>query len=258
MYIYINMDSLKDIDINNTIIIFPGRFQPFHKGHNDVYRYLKTVFPHVFITTTNTNSKKEPERYPFNFKEKVEIMKELGGVDPIDIIPTPTRYPYSDSETLSYIRKMQGTRDPEISRKFQSIDLNNLVIIFVISKKDSERFKFPKEGLSLKRNHTPAKIQKLKFKNNINNRNNYLPRFNNINITQVYNSFNYILTMPTFPFEILGNTLKGATEFREMMSNPPKGYTAENVVEDLYEIDESNITSKQEMLLEIIKERLIF
>lgn len=251
------MDSLKDIDINNTIIIFPGRFQPFHKGHNDVYRYLKSVFPHVFITTTNTSSKKEPERYPFNFKEKVAIMKELGGVDPIDIIPTPTRYPYSDSETLSYIRKMQGSEDPEISRKFQSIDLNNLVIVFVISRKDSERFKFPKKGLSLKRNHTPAKIQKLKFKNNINNRNNYLPRFNNINVTQVFESFNYVLTMPTFPFEILGYTLKGATEFREMMANPPEDYTSENVVEDLYEIDIESISPQQELLLNLIKDKLI-
>ena len=43
-------------------------------------------------------------------------MKELGDVDPIDIIPTPIHL-YGDSETLSYISKMQGSEDPETIQK---------------------------------------------------------------------------------------------------------------------------------------------
>jgi cytidyltransferase-like protein len=250
------MSQLGGIRIEDTIVIFPGRFQPFHKGHHDVYRYLKESFPNVFITTTNTKSKKEPERYPFNFQEKKRIMIELGNIDPLDIVPTATRFPYSDAETLSYIKKMQNSVDPEISRRFQNIDLNSATIIYVISKKDINRFKFPNEGLSLKRNQTPAKIQKLRFRNNINSNNDYLPKYNNINIDQVFDSYNYVLTMPTFPFNILGNTLRGATGFREMMSNPPSGYTVEDVVEDLYEI-QGEKTAEQEELLNLIKERLI-
>ena len=28
----------------DTIIIYSGRFQPFHKGHHDVYRFLKEKY----------------------------------------------------------------------------------------------------------------------------------------------------------------------------------------------------------------------
>ena len=43
-------------------------------------------------------------------------MIELGNIDPLDIVPTATRFPYSDAETLSYIKKMQNSVDPEISK----------------------------------------------------------------------------------------------------------------------------------------------
>ena len=244
------------ININNTIVIFPGRFQPFHKGHNDTYRYLKSVFPNVFITTTNTKSKKEAQRYPFNFEEKINIMNKLAEVDVIDIVPEPVRYPYSDSETLSYIKRMKYSEDLDIKTKFENIDLNEAIIIFVISKKDSERFKFPKEGLSLKKNQTPAKIQKLRFLNNRNNNNNYYPIYNNINIQKINNTYNYILTMPTFNFEILGFPIQGATQFREMMKNPPKGFTSNDVVNSLYNKLPENITREQSEMLNMIKERL--
>ena len=253
------MNQFGGVRLQDTIIIFPGRFQPFHKGHNDVYRYLKEIFPNVFITTTNTNPKKESEkvRYPFNFEEKVDIMTKLVGVDVIDIVPEPTRYPYSDAETLSYIKRMKNSEDPSIQRKFEDIDLNVAIIVFVISSKDKDRFDFPKEGLSLKkRNQTPAKIQRLRFLENINNNNNYIPRFNNIDITQIHKSYNYVMTMPTFSFKILGSILKGATQFREMMGSPPEGFSPEDVVEDLYSISGDNNRIKQE-LLEKVKERLI-
>ena len=127
------MNQFGGVRLQDTIIIFPGRFQPFHKGHNDVYRYLKEVFPNVFITSTNTNPKKASEkvRYPFNFEEKVEIMTTLAEVDPIDIIPESTKYPYSDAETLSYIKRMKHSDDPIIKKKFDDIDLNLAVIVFV-------------------------------------------------------------------------------------------------------------------------------
>ena len=79
----------------DTIVIYPGRFQPFHKGHHDVYRFLKERYEHVFIVTTDTKSK-DKKRYPFNFKEKINIMKNLGRVEESDIYPEPVSNPYSD------------------------------------------------------------------------------------------------------------------------------------------------------------------
>ena len=63
--------------------------------------------------------------------------------------------------------------------------------------------------------------------------------------------------MPTFNFEILGFLIQGATQFREMMSNPPEGYNSDNVVGSLYDKHPENTTQEQLELLHLIKERLV-
>ena len=49
---------------SNVLVIYPGRFQPFHKGHKAVYDYLASRYgrDNVFITTSN---KVAPPRSPF-------------------------------------------------------------------------------------------------------------------------------------------------------------------------------------------------
>ena len=58
-------------DIQKTVAIYPGRFQPFHRGHAAVYKWLNTKFDTVFIATSD---KVEPPRSPFNFAEKRALM----------------------------------------------------------------------------------------------------------------------------------------------------------------------------------------
>ncbi len=54
-------------DLTKTVVIYPGRFHPFHKGHASVYDKLKQQFPtaDVFISTSgktnDTNSQFEFE-----------------------------------------------------------------------------------------------------------------------------------------------------------------------------------------------------
>lgn len=65
------------------IVIFPGRFQPFHTGHKNYYDNAKKMFPQAsfYIATSDINPKnvaKEPERYPFTFAEKKEIITATG------------------------------------------------------------------------------------------------------------------------------------------------------------------------------------
>jgi cytidyltransferase-like protein len=65
------------------IVIFPGRFQPFHTGHKRYYENAKKKFPGAdfYIATASNTSKsalKEPEKYPFNFNEKKEIITSTG------------------------------------------------------------------------------------------------------------------------------------------------------------------------------------
>ena len=46
---------------NNLIVIFPGRFQPFHVGHKKLYDMAKKQFPGAdfFIATADEVAKKD-------------------------------------------------------------------------------------------------------------------------------------------------------------------------------------------------------
>ena len=65
-------DSAKRI-----IVTYPGRFQPFHKGHAEVFANLQRQFgsENVFIVTSN---KTDAAKSPFNFSDKVRFMHAMG------------------------------------------------------------------------------------------------------------------------------------------------------------------------------------
>lgn len=105
----------------NMVVIYPGRFQPFHKGHASVYKWLAGKFNNVFIATSN---KVEPPRSPFNFEEKKRMMM-AAGVPASAIVQV--KNPYIATE---------------ITDRF---DPNNTVAVFAVSEKDMEedpRFQF--------------------------------------------------------------------------------------------------------------------
>ena len=59
------------------VVLYPGRFQPFHLGHGDVFHSLQGKFgrDNVWIATSN---KTEPPRSPFNFSDKSVLMHAAG------------------------------------------------------------------------------------------------------------------------------------------------------------------------------------
>jgi hypothetical protein len=62
------------------IVTYPGRFQPFHKGHREVFASLQRKFgsENVFIVTSN---KTDGAKSPFNFSDKVRFMHAMGVPD---------------------------------------------------------------------------------------------------------------------------------------------------------------------------------
>ena len=228
----------------DTIVIYSGRFQPFHKGHHDVYRFLKESYDNVFIVTTDTKSK-DKKRYPFNFEEKVDIMKKLGRVEENDIYPFPVSNPYSDYyiiKHIKYLKSISMSLLPELRKRINAIDIDNALILFAISDKDMNpvdgskpRFKFTNNNLTYtkKRNNSgsliPAKIQKVKSKKHFT-----ATVFNNISPT-TNTKFNYILTVPTNIFSVLGENINSATQLRNMIIDPPTKFTSINVLESLYD-----------------------
>jgi hypothetical protein len=59
------------------VVLYPGRFQPFHLGHGEVFHSLQNKFGRdsVYIATSN---KVEPPKSPFNFSDKTVFMNAAG------------------------------------------------------------------------------------------------------------------------------------------------------------------------------------
>lgn len=104
--------------IKKTVVVYPGRFQPFHVGHYLTYQNLVKEFgkENVFIGTSN---KVEKPKSPFNFKEKVHIMTTMFDIPKKQIVAI--KNPYKPIEILS---------------KF---DEDTTAFVTVVGKKDANR-----------------------------------------------------------------------------------------------------------------------
>ena len=77
------------------VVLYPGRFQPFHLGHGEVFRSLQSKFGRdsVYIATSN---KVEPPKSPFNFSDKTVFMTAAGvPSDRIIEVTNPYKLPES-------------------------------------------------------------------------------------------------------------------------------------------------------------------
>ena len=80
------------------VVVYPGRFQPFHAGHYSVYKNLVDKYgkDNVFI---GTSDKTDNVKSPFNFNEKQTVMTKMFGI-PADKI-VQVKSPYSPQEITS-------------------------------------------------------------------------------------------------------------------------------------------------------------
>ena len=177
-----------------TLVIYPGRFQPWHKGHKAVYDFLVKKFglANVFVASSN---KVEPPRSPFNFSDKTQFMN-LTGVTSDHIVET--RDPY---KALEIVEKYE----PTTTR-----------LIFAVSEKDmatDPRFKF-----GSKKDGSPTYFQ---------------PMPTDTNTMVSLSQHGYIMTVPTFNFTVLGEPMQSATQVREQFVNADEE-TQKRIVVDLF------------------------
>lgn len=130
------------------VVIYGGKFQPFHKGHYEIYEKLVKEFgkENVFISTQDINKnrlkqKAYKENHIFTFDEKVRIMNTMFGIPESQIIKV-TRAPYLPSYT-------------EIP-----VEGPNYALITVCGKKDSERFSNLNTDEMTWEEYTPNKVLK--------------------------------------------------------------------------------------------------
>ena len=104
--------------VDNIVVVYAGRFQPFHKGHYATYSHLVKKFGknNVYIGTSN---KTDNNKSPFNFKEKVMIITKMFGVPKNKIVQV--KNPYVPTEVL---------------KKF---DKDTTAFVTVVGKKDASR-----------------------------------------------------------------------------------------------------------------------
>ena len=224
-----SLESIGDITNENIIVIYPGRFQLFHKGHKGVYDKLRKGFNYsghpllnnVFIFTAGfPKTMKDKSKYPFNFEEKKSIMTELVGISDTHIIdgrakPTgksPSLYGKETVQNHILKHKLLGIT--------KESDFDDKIFLFVVGEKDmigtQARFKFGKNLIELDRSNLPKAQQKLRLKRN-NYNNSYVKSAKNINTTRTFKNFSYILQDNTKSFMINDEVIEGATQLRNML-----------------------------------------
>jgi phosphopantetheine adenylyltransferase len=117
---------------SKTVVIFSGRYQPFHLGHRAMYDTLQKSYPFadIWIATTGKTGLDSP----FSFAER-KSLAELTGIPSNRI--AEVKNPYIASEIL------------------ENYDSQADCVIFAVSEKDATRFKF-----DVKKNGLPAYLQK--------------------------------------------------------------------------------------------------
>jgi hypothetical protein len=108
----------------NKLIIYPGRFHPFHKGHFSSYQFLTKGYgtDNVFIASTNAQA---PLTSPFSFEEK-KAMMVLTGVPEEKVVQV--KNPYRSEEITGRVSNPEDT-----------------ALIYALSEKDIGRFSFTKK-----------------------------------------------------------------------------------------------------------------
>ena len=172
------------------LVIYPGRFQPFHKGHKAVFDHLNSKYDNVYIATSD---KVDPPRSPFSFEEKKKMM-ELTGMDTTNVVLTKS--PYVAMEIT------------------QNFDPENTILMFAVSEKDMAED--PRFAFKPKKDGSPSYFQNAKDGN-----------------LQTMDKHGYILTVPTFNFDVLGQPMKSATEVRSSFSSMDDK-TKKQLIKDLF------------------------
>lgn len=180
----------------NYIVIYPGRFHPFHRGHAASYEYLTNKFGanNVYIATSDLQA---PVTSPFSYVDKVQMMTKLG-IPASHIVQV--RNPYQAKEIYDNIP-----------------DRDNTALIYAISEKDMQggdaRFKF-----GIKKNGEPSYMQ---------------PLPENLKKLQPLSKHAYVAVTPTVNFKVKGVDANSASQIRNLYVNGSDS-DRDSIITDLY------------------------
>ena len=118
-------ELFEGVSDQRVVVVYGGRFQPFHKGHYKAYQWLCKKFGvnNVWIATSNKTNfdPKKGDVSPFTFKEKREIMVALYDIDPARIVQC----------------KNPTFKPTEVFAKYKNVDVT---YVSVVGAKDVSRY----------------------------------------------------------------------------------------------------------------------
>jgi len=165
----------------NYLVIYPGRFHPFHLGHKASYDYLTKKYGENSVYVA-TSAVQDPLTSPFSYADKVKMITKLG-IEPNHVVQVKNPY--------------QAT---EIVNSFSEEERANTVLIFAVSEKDmlegSARFRFDP-----KKNGEPSYLQ---------------PMLANSKKLQPMTKHGYVAITPTVNFKVKGQDADSASAIRKL------------------------------------------
>jgi hypothetical protein len=191
----------------NYLVIYPGRFHPFHLGHKASYDYLVNKYgaDAVYIATSD---KQAPVTSPFSYSDKVEMMTKLG-VPASHIVKV--RNPYQATEITDNLTPEQKA---------------DTALIFAVSAKDAERFNFKP-----KRDGSPSYIQPLP---------EYPGQSQSQKRLKPMTKAAYIDITPTVNFKVRGQDANSATVVRQLFIDGNDA-DRDQIITDLYGAPDSSL-----------------
>ena len=178
----------------NYLVIYPGRFHPFHLGHKASYDWLTQQFGEnaVYIASSD---KQNDEDSPFRYEDKVKMATKLG-------VPAgrikQVKNPY------------QAT---EITAALSDEEKANTVLIFAVSAKDAERFNF-----APKKDGSPGYLQ---------------PLPENTKGMKPMTQHGYVVITPTVNFKVQGADANSASRIRKLYT-AGNDNDRDQIIVDLY------------------------
>jgi len=189
---------LNELAERRVVVIFCGRFQPFHRGHAIVYNNLVSTYGrnNVYI---GTSGKVDPPKSPFKLSDRIYFMNLMG-------IPSDR------------ILQLSNNYNPAVAAQALGIqDLSNTVMIFPVSQKDvDEKPSLFARGTN--KDGSPAKLQ---------------PLPDDLSRVESADKHAYIQVVNVEPFEILGQSITGATSIRDLYSKADQAQR-QQIIKDLY------------------------
>jgi hypothetical protein len=165
----------------NYLVIYPGRFHPFHRGHKASYDYLAKKYGENSVYFA-TSAVQDPLTSPFSYADKVKMITGLD-VSPGHVVQVKNPY--------------QAT---EIVNSLSDEEKSNTVLIFAVSEKDmlegSARFRFDP-----KKNGDPSYLQ---------------PVPENNKKLQPMTKHGYVAVTPTVNFRVKGQDADSASAIRKL------------------------------------------